>query len=82
MISDDKLLGWLVFWRHQSVNEIPNVAIPRSISGEMVARGWITPVPGSDWEGTSWNFTQLGLALSDLTAPEYGIDPCPMEMEA
>ena len=83
MISDDKLIAWLVFWRHQSVKEQPTVAIPGYISAEMERRGWVVCADVADWDGGYVStFTPLGLAVSDLNAPEYGIDPCPMEMEA
>lgn len=83
MISEDKLIGWLVFYRHQSINDVERVSIPTHISGAFVERGWITVEDEPDWEGDHGaKFTPAGLAVTDLNAAEYGIDAIPEETNA
>lgn len=83
MISDDKLIGWLVFFRHQSEHNASRVYVPVIVSEALVAKGWMTVDAEADWEGDRPSkFTESGLAMSDLYAMDYGIDPLYEESEA
>lgn len=82
-MDERNLIGWLVFYRHQSVNDVPRVSIPTHIHQAFVERGWLEITGEKDWEGDyPARFTERGLSVSDLHAPEWGIDPIPEDSHA
>ena len=87
MTHEEVLVAWLVMFRHQAWNGVQCV-VPAMVSAELVGRGWIELthpeiVSGLDDEiPYDVHVTDLGCVVSDLTAPEFGIDPIGSESEA
>lgn len=91
-MTDDRLIGWLCIMRHNlsngglgSLNEDGlchgKFCIPPDVRNALVARGWMDayldePVPGQSQTG-SVTITRAGHLVSDLAAPDWGIDPIP-----
>jgi hypothetical protein len=79
LISKDRLIGWLCIARHQFSNGSA-CAMPRVVSDALIERGWMARDDGCD----TWNahLTSAGLAVTDLNAPDWGINSLPQETEA
>lgn len=71
------LIGWLVIARHQFSHET-TCLMPRSVSNALIDRGWMVACDRSD-DCDSWNahLTSAGITVTDLNAPEWGINPIP-----
>jgi len=54
--------------------------VPTAIKEEMALRGWITRKRTED-HVDEVHFTDLGARLTDLFAPETGVDPIPQESQ-
>lgn len=82
MISDDKLIGWICFARHQFSNGF-ECLLPKAVSDAIIARGWIEACDKQD-DCQEWNahITDAGLAVTDLNAHEWGLISLPQESEA
>lgn len=79
MIPEQHLIGWLVITRYQLENDTI-AKLPNAVLVELVKRGWLECDPEPDWEGLrSSGLTAAGASVSDLAAPEWGIDPIPQE---
>ena len=63
MLADHVLIGWLMFIRLQEPGT--QIIIPHPVSDALEARGWL------DAEG----LTDQAIVVTDLNAPEWGIDP-------
>lgn len=68
MISENNLIGWLVFIRAQG-HEFP-LNVPESIVSALIERGW--------WSEDGC-MTEAGGDQTDLHAEEWGINPIPQE---
>lgn len=81
-LPDDKLIGWLCIARHQFSNG-DSCNMPMHISKALIERGWLEECGGNDSCDT-WNahLTEEGITVTDLNAPEWGINPIPEESEA
>lgn len=82
MTRDDMLIGWLCIARHQFSNG-ETFNMPKAVSVELIERGWLVEC-GQEDGCDEWNahITDLGLQITDLNAPEWGIDSIPQETEA
>lgn len=76
------MVGWLCFLRHQWSNGV-TCMVPNAVSDEFERRGWVKNEPDETGEGVyDSRLTELGTRVSDLNAPEWGIDPLAVETEA
>ena len=83
MISDDKLIAWLVIFRHQSIYGADRVYLPAAVSEALIAKGWMEIDDEPDERGLHpTGFTDAGLLISDHNAAEFGIDIVMQESEA
>lgn len=80
MVADEKLIGWLCIMRHNLDEEgVAVFQIPRAVKEALIEAGWVE-VGEKDWDGSqSLHVTSAGCAVTDLAAPEWGIDPVPIE---
>lgn len=79
MISETNLIGWLVFYRLQCSNDAGPTMIPDGVEQALVAKGWIESEGSEDWQGNhNGRITDLGVAVSDLAAPEWGVTSLPV----
>lgn len=76
MISEDRLIGWLVIARYHFWNDSTQ-CIPQPVREALLDRGWVEWDSDEDGEGVS--VTDRGRAVSDLAMPEWGVDPIPVE---
>lgn len=78
MIPDSHLVGWLCILRLNLDEEgAGEFYIPSAVKEGLEAKGWVT-LGESDWRGSQpLTVTDAGTAVSDLAAPEWGIDPIP-----
>lgn len=81
MISEEKLIGWLCIMRHNLDGDgEDDFYIPREVRHALVAKGWATVEIEADGRGAI-RITDAGTTVSDLAAPEWGIDPVPVEAD-
>jgi hypothetical protein len=77
VIPDEKLLGWLVFLKHQWTNGY-TCALPNVVIDEFTRRGWLDADAKAQWSGDYHSsLTDLGNMRADLAAPDWGINPIP-----
>ena len=67
-MTDDHLTGWLVIMRGQPGGEA--FYMPDEVNKALEDKGWIETSGADHW----LRVTDLGCAVSDLAAPEWGID--------
>lgn len=73
MISEDKLIAWLVFLNNQW-NEDEVACAPVDVMSELRKRGWVES-DDPDWQGRKPScLSPAGQAIYDLNAPDYGIE--------
>jgi hypothetical protein len=74
-LTEEHLIGWLCIMRHNlDENGSGAFCIPRCVKQALVDRGWVTTTAAED--GTQWlHVLDPGTLVSDLAAPEWGIDP-------
>lgn len=73
--DNERLIGWLCFARHQWSNNVECV-LPTLITRRMIQLGWMCKCDGTDGcTGFNAHLTDKGTAMTDMHAPEWGIDP-------
>lgn len=77
MLTEQALIGWLVtsYWMTHNWDEDEGVRgwIPQHVVERLIEKGWLQPDP--DGEGRCAVVTDKGLAIYQLNAAEYGLDP-------
>ena len=78
LLNKNNLAGWLCIMRHNiSENGEGTFEMPTLVREQMEWCGWI--VTSRDRDGAfSVRLTSKGLFVSDVEAPEWGIDSIPM----
>jgi len=76
-LTDQVLTGWLVFIRHNLGHEEVPIFIPSQVRVELLDHGWVRVEPLSE-NTYDLHVTDAGTLVSDLAAPEWGIDPIVM----
>ena len=77
----NKLIGWLCIWRlqHGSPND-GRMCVPTKVRLAWIAAGWVEETGDRDRFGYCHsNLTDAGMLVTDLSCPEWGIDPLPVE---
>ncbi len=83
MISDDKLIAWLMVMQYQFAQEAESFHVPESVRLALIERGWCRVGDEMDWKGRQdIELTEAGMAVRDLHGPEWGLDTIPEESEA
>lgn len=79
-MSEDRLIGWLCIMRHNLDEDGDGVFfIPPEVKLQLVEHGWLE-VGEIGWDKQKWlHVTDAGCLVSDLAAPEWGIDAVPVE---
>lgn len=74
MSKDDVLLSWLCIARF-NVDGVGNTGFlfPESVAASLRMRGWMQ-CEDSDDDEALMSFTAEGKAMTDMWAPEYGIE--------
>lgn len=77
-MTEDHLIGWLCIMRHNLSNQGEGAFyIPGEVKRAMERRAWVE-VGEPDEDGRrSLHVTEAGTLVSDLAAPEWGINPVP-----
>lgn len=81
-LPEDKLIGWICMIRLALSNgQCPFV--PTLVQEALCKRGWLEVNPEVDWDDRhEATVTDEGALISDLAAPEWGIDPIPADEPA
>jgi hypothetical protein len=75
MIAERELVGWMVFIDYQ-FKQGHGCQAPFDIIDALRAKGWVEKPDDPDWDGKQpMKVTQAGMAIADLNAPEWGIEP-------
>lgn len=72
-LTREQLAVWLAITRY-ALNDADEFLWPKEVGEQMIEAGF----QRIDETGTYW-ITDEGCAASDLIAPEWGIDPVPVE---
>ena len=76
-LSRAKLVGWLCILR---LNIDRPFYIPPAVQAQLVELGWCEVCEPLDDDGRrDIHVTEAGALASDLAAPEWGVDPVPVE---
>ena len=79
-IDQDKLVGWLCIMRHNLDDTgAGEFFIPSEIREQLSEAGWVEVGDADDEGRRDLQVTDSGTLVSDLAAPEWGIDPVPIE---
>lgn len=77
MTHEEMLIGWMVFVDYQ-FRQGKSVSIPSDVIDELRKKGWVEEPEEDNWEGCApMQVLPAGLAVADLNAAEWGIDPIP-----
>jgi hypothetical protein len=79
MLSEDKLIGWACIFRNQGLHfddEDHTTHVPDCVVDALVERGWVEVTRAEpDWNSSrEVSFTEAGKAVTDLNAPEWGLE--------
>ncbi len=77
LTDEEKLLGWLCIVRLNLGHDKEPFNIPRPVRLALRQRGWIEC---TDEHQSPAHVTELGRRVTDLAAPEWGIDPIGVEV--
>lgn len=79
MIPREHLIGWLVFI-YNSFSNGQIAYVPSTVSASLIDAGWLeVPLQSEMGEDSDAHITDAGKAVADLHAPEWGVDPLPVE---
>lgn len=78
VVTEDRLIGWLVFYRLQCDLDDPRTQMPTAVQEALVEKGWLEMGAERNWNGTrDGHITDAGIAVTDLAGPEWGVDSIP-----